>query len=232
MSFLKRLASRLPAHWQQELKRLQYRRRIHRRTFESTEPGSRILAQLITPGDWVIDVGANVGEYTKRLSDLVGASGRVVAVEPVPDTFALLAANVALFEHRNVTLLNLAASDRSTLAGMEVPVFETGLKDYYDATITGEASDLQVMTLALDSLRLEHRVSVIKIDAEGHDPAVLSGADALLARDHPALIVETLSPAAVERLANLGYESEKLPGSGDTLCRWRADGTRAGHAEE
>ena len=198
MNLLKALAARLPLTWQQELKRLQYRRRIQRRTFETSEPGSLLLGQLIAPGDWVIDVGANVGEYTKRLSDLVGAAGRVIAFEPVPDTFALLAANVVLFEHRNVTLLNLAASDQTTMVGMQVPTFDTGLKDYYDASITVDAPDLQVMTVALDALALVHRVSVIKVDAEGHDPVVLRGAEGLLARDHPALIVETTSPDAID----------------------------------
>jgi predicted methyltransferase len=114
---IKKLASRLPSLWQQELKRLYYRCQIHRQTFETTEPEFLILDQLISAGDWVIDIGANVGHYTKRFSDLVGPQGRVIAVEPVPDTFALLAANVLLFQYRNVTLLNLAASDQTTVDG-------------------------------------------------------------------------------------------------------------------
>ncbi len=152
MNRMKRLASRLPSSWQQELKRLHYRRQIHRQTFETTEPEFLILDQLISAGDWVIDVGANVGHYTKRFSDLVGPQGRVIALEPVPETFALLAANTSLFHYRNVTLLNLAASDQTTEVGIQIPDFETGLKNYYQATITTQESELQVMTVALDQL--------------------------------------------------------------------------------
>ena len=123
MNPLKKLASHLPWLWQQELKRLHYRCQIHRQTFETTEPEFLVLDQLISSGDWVIDIGANVGHYTKRFSDLVGPQGRVIAVEPVPDTFALLAANVLLFQYRNVTLLNLAASDQTTVVGIQIPDF-------------------------------------------------------------------------------------------------------------
>ncbi len=220
MNPLKRLASRLPSSWQQELKRLQYRRQIHRDTFATTEPEFLIVDKLISAGDWVVDIGANVGHYTKKFSDLVGPQGRVIAVEPVPDTFALLAANVSLLKYRNVTLLNIAASDQTAVVGIQIPDFETGLKNYYQAALTTKPSELQVMTVALDSLALNHRIRLVKIDAEGHDPVVLQGAERLLARDHPMLIVETSSPVVIEKLASLGYGSEKLPGSPNMLFRW------------
>ena len=178
-----------------------------------------MLDQLISTGEWAIDIGANVGQYTKRLSDLVGQRGRVLAVEPVPETFALLTANAMLFEHRNVTLLSLAASETTGLVGMQIPNFETGLKNYYQATITSLESEFQVMTLALDSLALTHSVGLIKIDAEGHERAVIRGLAQLIARDHPTLIVETSSPDVVTQLADLGYAGERLPGSPNLLFR-------------
>jgi SAM-dependent methyltransferase len=68
------------------------------------EPEYRFLEHLAMDGACVIEVGAGVGQYTRRLSELVGASGRVIAVESDHDTFALLAANAASL--RNVMLLN------------------------------------------------------------------------------------------------------------------------------
>jgi FkbM family methyltransferase len=217
---LKKLASHLPASWQQEMKRLQYRGQIRLGTFSTSEPEFVFVEQLIAAGDWVIDIGANVGHYTKKFSDLVGPKGRVIAVEPVPDTFALLAANVAAFRHRNVTLLNVAASDKAAIVGMQIPDFtDTGLKNYYRAALTAEASELEVLTVALDALAIDRRIALIKIDTEGHDPIVLAGLEQLLARDHPILIVEMGSAAVVEHLNGLGYASEKLPGSPNTLFR-------------
>lgn len=226
MSFLRKLASKLPSSWQQELKRLYYGHQIHRGTFETAEPEFLILDQLVSAGDWVIDVGANVGHYTRRLSDLVGPQGRVIAVEPVPDTFALLAANTLLFRYRNVTLLNVAASDRTNMVGMYVPDFEVGLKNYYAARLTTHDAAFQVLTVALDSLALIHNIRLIKIDAEGHDPMAIRGVQRLLSRDHPTLIIESSPPSVVERLVDLGYTREDIPGSPNTFFRWLSERDR------
>ncbi len=220
LNLLKRLTSGLPLLWQQELKRLMYRHEIRHQKFESHEPEFLILSSMISAGDWVIDVGANIGHYTKRFSDLVGAQGRVIAVEPVPETFAIVSANVLLFQHSNVTLLNMAASDQPGIAGMQISRFETGLNNYYEAKLSKEKTDLHVLTVKLDALAFPHPIKLMKIDAEGHDPAVLRGAEALLARDHPILIVETGSSDVAEHLRGFGYTSEKLPGSPNTLFRW------------
>lgn len=219
MNFIRKLTSYFTPYCQQELKRFRYHYQIKRDTFRSEEPEFDILEQFISEGDWVIDVGANIGHYTKRFSDLVGAEGRVIAIEPVPFTFALLASNVSLFNWGNVTLLNVAASKRTTVLGMAIPDFERRLKNYYQASIVDSESHLQVMAINFDSLKISHRVSLIKIDAEGHDPIVLQGMLDLLKRDHPTLIIETTSPQVFQILAELGYKREKLAGSPNTIFR-------------
>jgi len=215
----RRIVALLPAHWQNALRHLNHRRQIRRGTFETWEPEYHILGQFASEGDWVIDVGANVGYYTKKFSELVGPRGRVIAIEPIPETFAFLASNVLMFRHRNISLLNLAVSDTGTIVRMDIPVDAAGLKNYFSAAITHTEGGLSVQTIALDSLDLPHRISVIKIDTEGHDDAVLSGAFELLARDHPTLIVENPSDAMVDRLLQLGYTREILPGSYNTVFR-------------
>lgn len=220
LDLMKRLAARLPLPWQEELKRIHHRRHIRRQSFGTSEPEFDILATLVSPGDWVIDVGANVGHYTKRLSDLVGPLGRVIAAEPVPETFALLAANVGLFEHRNVTLLNLAVSNTTSLVEIHIPQFTTGLRNYYQAAIRQGAGDLQVLTLALNSLELSHRIALVKIDAEGHDKAVVEGMGAILVRDLPTLIVEDVEASMIERLDELGYRHQVQPNSPNTIFRY------------
>jgi len=216
----KAAAGKLPHRWQQELKRLRFQRQIRRNTFVTDEPEWKAVEQWLSPGDWAIDVGANVGHYTKRLSDLIGPHGRVIAFEPVPATFELLAANVARFQHANVTLLNLAASDGTRLLGIDLPLFASGLVNYYQAALTPSASAaMQVMTCAIDSLGLSRPVKLLKIDAEGHDAVVLKGAEALLHRDRPTLIIESVSPTVHEHLVSLGYRSERLSGSPNVVYR-------------
>jgi ubiquinone/menaquinone biosynthesis C-methylase UbiE len=89
---LKKLAARLPLRWQQELKRRYFANQIRKHSFRAPEPEFEMLSPMVSAGDWVLDVGANIGQYTLRLSELVGESGRVISFEPVPETFELLAA--------------------------------------------------------------------------------------------------------------------------------------------
>ncbi len=225
MTILKRVAAQLPIRWQTELKRVHFGRQITHGTFSTSEPEYKLLPELISPGDWVIDIGANVGHYTKRLSELVGARGRVIAFEPVPTTFALLAANVQLFAHTNVTLINAAVSDHVSVVGMSIPKFEAGLLNYYEAHLAtnedvgnGDAG-LSVLTLPLDTLCIEQRISLIKIDAEGHEAPVLAGMKQLLLKHHPILIVETGAKPVIEHVKALGYVTDEQPNSPNMLFR-------------
>ena len=223
MTLAKQIAARLPGRWQMELKRIRYARQIRKGTFATDEPEYDRLSEWIRPGDWILDVGANVGHYTKRFSELAGASGRVVAFEPTPATFSLLAANAQLFAHPNVTLINAAVSDRADLVGLAIPQFDSGLVNYYEAHLApAQAGELSVLTLAIDSLRVGHPIALVKIDAEDHEAAVLAGMKNLIEKDHPVLIVETGSKAVVETLSTLGYVPEKLPGSPNFLFRPKA----------
>jgi len=222
---LKHLAALLPLSWQHELRRLYFHQQIRRRRFVTEEQEYTLLDSFLRPGDWVLDIGANVGHYTMRMSELVGTMGRVIALEPVPDTFALLAANARLFAHANVSLLNVAASDRMAAVSIELPRFSDGLVNYYQARLTGDPAGLAVLALPVDALALPMTVRLAKIDVEGHELAVLQGMRRLLERDHPVLIVETGAQNTVDVLIGLGYATERLPGSSNLLCRRRESGS-------
>jgi SAM-dependent methyltransferase len=89
--FLRRFASRLPFPVRQMLRAWKYRLQKAAVRFRSDEPEFHQLSELVQVGDWVLDVGANVGQYTLRLSELVGREGRVIAFEPILETFEILA---------------------------------------------------------------------------------------------------------------------------------------------
>ncbi len=220
MQMLKKIAARLPAKWQTELKRLNFERQIKNGSFISDEPEYKILPNLIAPGDWVIDVGANVGHYTKRFSDLVGNGGRVIAFEPVPTTFSLLSANVQLFSNPNVSLVNAAVSENFDVVGMSIPKFSNGLTNFYQAHLspTSETS-LSVLTVSIDSLGIGKKVALVKIDTEGHESFVLAGMQKIIQKFHPVLIVETNSKEIIANLRSRGYQSEKINGSPNVLFK-------------
>lgn len=219
MSLLKKITNQLPEQWQTELKRIHYRRQIKKDNFITEEPEYNLLHNFIKDGDWILDIGANVGHYTKRLSELVGANGRVIAFEPVPITFFILSANSQLFKYQNVTLINAAVSDNIDTVGITIPKFLTGLNNYYQAHLTSDKnSTLSVLTLALDSIICIHqKIALIKIDVEGHESSVLAGMKNIINLSHPVLIVETSNKEVTKNIQNLGYDSKRLPNSPNVL---------------
>jgi FkbM family methyltransferase len=190
-------------------------------TFRSPEPEYAMLGKFVEPGDWIVDVGANVGHYSKRFSELVGSTGRVIAFEPVPETFAILVANLARAKRSNVTLINAAASDQTQTVKMVIPFASTGIRNLQESHLLfhSEEAGFEVLALDIDSLRIPHRISLVKIDAEGHEFGVLSGMLELIRRDLPILFVETGTPQVTELLSGIGYSYERLEGSPNKIFR-------------
>ena len=71
------------------------------------------LKYLVGPGDFVIDVGAFVGFYSALLSHLVGPSGEVWSIEPMPDTFDILSYNVRTLQLKNVSFSTAHSATRA-----------------------------------------------------------------------------------------------------------------------
>ena len=179
---------------------------VHGR-FRSPEPEWDRLGEWLRTGDTALDVGANVGHYACRMSQLVGAAGRVIAFEPVPVTFAALAANSKHFPFSNLTLLNAAVGDAGGMVGMSVP---GGADGSYLARVDPTA-ELKCLVLSVDSLAPPGPVRLVKIDAEGYEPKVLAGMTALLRRDRPVVILER-NAEAERMLAGMGYDLTRSPG--------------------
>lgn len=219
-----RVVVKLPAPLRRVLRDAHLAWQIRRGTFRSDEPEFDRLAQWIAADDWVLDVGANLGHYTARLAALVGERGRVLAFEPVPDTFECLAANVRRLGLHNVSLFNAAVCDRWGVVWMTIPTFASGWPNPYEAHIGASPGAVPVLGLAIDSLAIPGPVTLVKIDVEGHELGALRGMRALLERDRPTLIVETFSAEVDAWLGDLGYRGERLPGSPNRVYRGRERG--------
>lgn len=212
-NILKKIASKTPLWVQNELKRYYFARQIKKGSFITDEPEFNMLEKWVDNGAYVLDIGANIGHYTLKLSALVGIRGRVIAFEPVPETFELLAANIARLPINNVTLMNIAVSDKTKILGINIPEFESGLSNYYQASLTNNSNGLSVLCFSIDSLNICDPVKLVKIDAEGHEIFALKGMKDLLKRDHPILIVEGSSDEVATFLKDLGYSYDSIDGS-------------------
>ena len=78
-----------------------------------TSERDAIEAALCTlkAGDTFLDVGCHYGIFSVLASKMVGPAGRVIAVEPHPESLEILKGNLALNRCENVQILNLAFSD-------------------------------------------------------------------------------------------------------------------------
>src|SRR6266568_4075008 len=125
----------LPDALLQPLKRVRYLNTV--RTFWS--PEADVMVALVDRGDYVLDIGAYVGWYTRVLSKAVGSDGLVHSFEPIPDTFRLLSFCVRRLRLRNVILFNCAASRVNGRAVMMVPHYPTGGENFHQASLLAEA---------------------------------------------------------------------------------------------
>ena len=157
----------------------------------------RALEQLpdVRRGTFV-DVGANVG--TAAFAALGAGFERVIAIEPVPRTFRLLRANLALNGVEDaVRPLQLALSDEPGTMRMDVAAGSR--KARLEAT-GGE----EVEVARLDDV-VEGEVDFLLVDAEGHEVQVLSGGERVLSTGVP-LVLE-LNP----KLLELAGRIDELP---------------------
>jgi hypothetical protein len=70
-----------------------------------------VVRKILRPNDIFVDVGANDGYFSLLASSLVGPSGQVVALEPIPSTAGELRANILLNGFTNIAIVESAASD-------------------------------------------------------------------------------------------------------------------------
>jgi len=192
--------------------RLLYRGLKARYRDQKAELGT--LARALSRGDIAVDVGANKGSYTWGLAR---AAGRVVAFEPQRALAGKLAKACGAAGLSNVRVEAAGVSAKSGRLTLNIP----GDGDSPDASFEahaerrGGAHRIEVPTYALDDYFRDEaaRIGAIKIDVEGHEAAVLEGAAGLIAKHHPAIVVECeqrhLGSGTVEqvigRLLDAGY---------------------------
>ncbi|HWA33621.1 MAG TPA: FkbM family methyltransferase [Cyclobacteriaceae bacterium] len=167
---------------------------------------TELLWRLIEPGNFVVDVGANVG-YTAGISSLrAGQAGNVYAFEPNPLLLPRLKANLAKMPFTNVHLFELGLSDQKQIGNLVLPGHYDGNQGiaYVDNAVSENA--IKVPLELLDNLIPEDKpVDVMKIDVEGYELSVFKGGQGLLNNKkikhiifeehhpYPSLVTEYLS---------------------------------------
>lgn len=171
------------------------------------EPDLLACQSILKLGDTVLDVGANIGVYTRFCSEFVGSTGRVLSLEPVPETFSYLTRNVRALKLKNVECLNVAASDHdSESERMSIPEYAAGGSNLYEAKLTPDGN-VRVKAAKLDTLFPELNPAFVKCDVEGHEVACIRGSVNLIRRSRSVWMVEVIRAEVFELFNSLGYQT-------------------------
>lgn len=173
------------------------------------------MPRLCDRNSSVIDVGGNTGLYAFYLSRLARS---VHVFEPNP----ICLGQIERIKRRNMVIHEFALSDQRGEAIMRFDPNNTGIGTIERANRLDQNPGIRrvvernVRICPLDDLGLEN-ISFMKIDVEGHEPAVLQGAVRLLEQEKPVLLIEIENrhnPGAFERveqlLSKVGYGAWRL----------------------
>lgn len=149
----------------------------------------KMLKVFLKPGMTFLDLGANVGYFSAIAAALVGVHGRVFAFEPAPKCFHRLQRNLSRFPQASV--YRCAAADANGRASFYSHTKEDGWGSLFDDHDCRER--IEVNTIRLDDWARDtaiERLDFLKMDIEGAEYSALRGAQALLQRFRPFLVVE------------------------------------------
>ena len=189
-------------------------KRAWRKARDGHEGELKLLSSIVPRDRVAIDVGANRGNYTFFLSHLVP---KTVAYEPSPPLARFLREACLT----GVDVREAGVSDQSGMLTYCVPLNRHSRPQYNIGYLgSGLPAGTPGIELPVRVVRLDEEnlgdVGFIKIDVEGHEFQVIEGAQGLLRRCRPNLLVEILEgrgnrPQIIQNrtaclLDRLGYE--------------------------
>jgi len=180
------------------------------------------FANSLRPGDVVYDIGAHAGLFTLISSARVGPSGHVYSFEPFPRNLQNLRRHIELNRLENCTVVGVAVA-----AARETRWFVPTAHD--SAGYLSESGEIRVETISLDEFLYGNRgirpPKAMKVNAEGAELEILTGAERLLSEHSPLIFLSTHSHELNDKCARLlsaaGYQLEQI--STDKV--WATKGT-------
>lgn len=172
--------------------------------------------ELAGPGCEFVDVGANIGLYS-ALCAAMFEPGSVTALEPTP-SIAAIARKIADANGLDIDVRQVAASSSVGSASLHL-ADAADVSNSLEAGFKASEQSVDVETIRLDDLvdTTSAAPLVLKIDVEGHEAAVLTGARSLLERRRPVIVVEVLNrrggrlaEAISSAIDGLGYHAYEL----------------------
>jgi FkbM family methyltransferase len=200
-----------------------------------TQAGVDAVRRFISPGDFVIDVGAHSGDTSVPMALAAGQGGCTLALEPNPYVFKVLTANAGLNRERTNIVTRCCAATRDdgdfVFHYSDASFCNGGFRSQLRWRIYRRKHSLKIQGRnLLHMLRTEFaewlpKLSYIKVDAEGYDRAILASIMPILREYRPVIRTEVFRKlVASERYALF----DLLDGAGYLVYRYREDDLRLG----
>jgi len=171
----------------------------------------REVCNYIKADSLVVDVGANIGFCTKFFLNHIAPEGKVVAVEPEPlNLKSLYRQFSAKIKSGNLVVIDKVVADKPGHYYLHIDPSNPG----------GHAMaprGVPVKGITIDQIVSQIGIvpSLIKIDVEGYEELVISGANETISKHHPVLFIEfhpglltdcgTDPIKLLQKLSNLNY---------------------------
>ncbi len=146
------------------------------------------------PESVIFDLGANLG-YFSLLCASHSASAKIFAFEPIPANMTILCRHLLINDIKNVTPVNLAVSDNLGLVDFSADNQSVSYTYKQSSSYYGTRHlNIKIGTTSLDILNTQFGFTepdIIKIDVEGAEYDVLLGAEALIKKCRPKILLST-----------------------------------------
>ena len=136
-----------------------------------------MIKRLSRAGDFVLDIGANIGWYSVAVAKIIGPTGRIISFEPDPRNYAMLSRNLARVENGPPSVARQEAV--SAAAGvLDLHLSEDNLGDHRIFSDGTTRAVLKVTTSSLDLILAEETrlPDLVKSDAQGSEAKIFRGA--------------------------------------------------------
>ena len=184
----------------------------------------RVFRTFLTQQSVVLDIGANFGLYTALAASIVRNCGRLYAFEGNPRVFESLQRTIIanqLFSNLNVTAVNLLVSDSSGRGVLHYLPDQLGggtMLNIGAASADRTAVEAD-MTTVDDFLPSDLPVDLVKIDVEGHEPAVIRGMERTIARSPQIRIIIEFADRFLAHTLPPADFADYIRGLGFAICR-------------
>lgn len=182
------------------------------------------VSRTCKPGMVFVDIGANVGLYSAIALHLTGPDGRIISLEPHPESRNFLSRTLAANDDsgKRYQIVPAAASDCDSTTSLFMNPQNKGDNRLYETELTAHST--LIRTRRLDDILAEFgapTINYLKIDVQGLEHRVIAGARETIARSPRLILLSEIFPdgirasggdpmAYVELLASMGFDLYEL----------------------